>query len=80
MILKMENNVEKIDSDFIALQELAYRIEKDPNNAGWYMHRAYLLGQGYSVDDAFEMPPRDYSKPFLSVIDGGKSGLTTTDI
>lgn len=71
--------MEKIDSDFIALQELASRIEKDPNNAGWYMHRAYLLGQGHSINDVFEMPPRDYSKPFLSVIDGGKGYLTATD-
>lgn len=71
--------MEKIDSDFIALQELASRIEKDPNNAGWYMHRAYLLGQGHSINDVFEMPPRDYSKPFLSVIDGGKGCLTATD-
>ena len=67
--------MEKIDSDFIALQELASRIEKDPSNAGWYMHRAYMLGQGHSINDVFEMPPRDYSRPFLSVIDGGKSAL-----
>lgn len=71
--------MEKIDSDFIALQELASRIEKDPKNAGWYMHRAYLLGQGHSISDVFEMPPRDYSKPFLSVIEGGKSNSITTD-
>lgn len=64
--------MDKTDSDFIALRELASRIEKDPKNAGWYMHRAYLLGQCHSIDVVFEMPPKDYSKPFLSVIDGGK--------
>lgn len=65
-------DVDAIDSDFIALKELASRIEVAPQNAGWYMHRAYLLGRGASIDEVFERPPRDYSKPFLSLINGGK--------
>ena len=64
--------MDKIDSDFIVLQELAARIEQNPNNAGWYMHRAYMLGSGCSADEALVHPPRDYSRPMLHVIIGSK--------
>ena len=66
--------MDRIDADFTVLQELADRIERDPNNAGWYMHRAYMLGRGCDVNEALEMPPRDYSKPMLKLIMGGKNG------
>ena len=63
--------MERIDSDFIVLQELASRIEVNPNNAGWYMHRAYMLGNGCDVNEVLKHPPRDYSGPTLKVITGG---------
>lgn len=63
--------MERIDSDFIVLQELASRIEANPNNAGWYMHRAYMLGNGCDVNEVLKHPPRDYSGPTLKVITGG---------
>ena len=66
--------MDRIDADFTVLQELADRIERDPNNAGWYMHRAYMLGHGCDVNEALEMPPRDCSKPMLKLIMGGKNG------
>ncbi|MDX6786087.1 hypothetical protein [Klebsiella pneumoniae] len=53
-------------------QELAARIEQNPNNAGWYMHRAYMLGSGCSADEALVHPPRDHSRPMLHVIIGSK--------
>ena len=64
--------MDKVDSDFMVLQELADRIENDYDNAGWYMHRAYLLGQGYSVTDCLEFPPKDKSAVAFRVIEGGK--------
>lgn len=64
--------MERIDSDFIVLQELASRIEVNPNNAGWYMHRAYMLGKGCGVEEVLEHPPIDYSGPTLTLIIGGK--------
>lgn len=70
----LENGMDRIDADFTVLQELADRIERDPNNAGWYMHRAYMLGNGCDVNEALGMPPRDYSKPMLKLIMGGKNG------
>lgn len=49
-------------SEFQCLQILHERIQQDPANAGWYMHRAYKLGQGCSVTEALEFalvaPPR----------------------
>ncbi|CAH3815148.1 hypothetical protein GUK76_03055 [Enterobacter hormaechei] len=70
----LESGMDRIDADFTVLQELADRIERDPNNAGWYMHRAYMLGNGCDVNEALGMPPRDYSKPMLKLIMGGKNG------
>lgn len=64
--------MDKIDYDYNVLQELADRIENNPNNAGWYMHRAYMLGKGFSVEEVLNHPPRDYSGPKLMVINGGK--------
>lgn len=65
--------MERIDSDFIVLQELASRIEANPDNAGWYMHRAYMLGNGCDVNEVLKHPHRDYSGPTLKVITGGLS-------
>lgn len=70
----LKSGMDRIDADFTVLQELADRIERDPNNAGWYMHRAYMLGNGCDVNEALEMPPRDYAKPMLKLIMGGKNG------
>lgn len=70
----IDSGMDRIDADFTVLQELADRIERDPGNAGWYMHRAYLLGHSCDVNEVLEMPPRDYSKPMLKLIMGGKNG------
>lgn len=66
----------KADSDFLCLQELHQRIKDDPENAGWYMHRAYKLGGGCSIDEALEFAP-EKKKPVFSVVtcvDPGKPG------
>lgn len=57
---------EKASSDFQCLQILAKRIEQDPKNGGWYMHRAFMLGRDCSVTEALELPPAD--KPNLALV------------
>lgn len=64
--------MDKATSDFIALKEIADRMEADPANLGWYMHRAYMLGCGSSIDEVLEMPPKARTHG-LTVIKGGKS-------
>ena len=59
--------MDKSDIDFLCLQELHKRIKEDPANAGWYMHRAYKLGAGCSVDEALEFVP-EKKKPIFSVV------------
>jgi hypothetical protein len=54
-------NFDKASSDFQCLLILGERMEQDPKNAGWYLHRAYMLGEGCSVDEALEFPPADRS-------------------
>lgn len=61
----------RIDDDFEVLQELAHRIETDYQNAGWYMHRAYMLGQGRNVADVLAKPLEN--KMPLRLIIGGKN-------
>lgn len=58
--------MDKLESDFIALKELHERIKQDPQNAGWYMHKAYRLGKGDSIEDVFEFPPLDI--PVLRIV------------
>lgn len=57
----------KADSDFLCLKELHQRIKDDPENAGWYMHCAYKLGSGCTVDEALQLSPGK-GKPTLSVV------------
>jgi len=67
--------MDKSDSDFLCLQELHQRIKGDPANAGWYMHRAYHLGAGSTVDEALELAPsRDKQK--LTVVRPTESGAS----
>ena len=65
--------MDKAESDFMALKELHQRIKEDPSNAGWYMHCAYKLGCGCSVDEALELPPKEAVAHGLTVIKGGKA-------
>jgi len=58
---------EQAVSDFTCLQILRERIQSDTANAGWYMHCAYKLGKGCSVDEALELPPKP-TKPTLTVV------------
>jgi hypothetical protein len=64
---------DQADSDFQVLRELHDRIKSDPANAGWYMHCAYMLGQGCTVDEALKFAPKKTPANFLSLIEGGKS-------
>lgn len=48
--------MDKEESDFLCLLELGNRATTDPANTGWYMHRAYMLGTGCSVDEVLESP------------------------
>ena len=60
-------NFEQADSNFLCLQILHERIKGDPANAGWYMHCAYRLGLGCSIDEALEFPLKSV-KPVLTVV------------
>ncbi|WP_371355575.1 hypothetical protein ACA087_00675 [Pseudomonas chlororaphis] len=55
-------------SEFQCLQILHERIQQDPINAGWYMHRAYKLGQGCSITEALELAPIAVLRPNLTVV------------
>lgn len=57
---------DKALSDYQCLKILVEHMEQDPKNAGWYLHRAYMLGDGCSVTEALEFPP--VAKRVLSVV------------
>lgn len=42
---------------FLCLKLLAERAHDDPPNAGWFTHRAFMLGEGCTITEALEMPP-----------------------
>ncbi len=54
------------ESKFLVLKELHERIKTDPEKAGWYMYKAYRLGEGCSVDEALEFAPDN--KPILKIV------------
>ena len=47
----------KAESDFEAIRALVADARRNPENIGWYVHKAYWLGRGASVDDTFQPPP-----------------------
>lgn len=52
-------------AEFECLQILRDRIVNDPKNAGWYMYKAFSLGQGSTISEALELPQ---TKPLMTLV------------
>lgn len=54
----MSQPLNQDESHFLALKILAERAKADPENAGWFVMKAYQLASGCGINETLEMPPK----------------------